>query len=140
MGDVKLLEDEVLPYRKTDRQLGTRVYQIPQASICQRCACWEACTTGKSGRAIVRHRAEVVKQQFETQFQEPASQAIYRRRKTKVEHPFGHLKRNLGVTSFLLRGLAGVRAETSLLATAFNLRRLITLLGVTGVQEQLATA
>ena len=94
---------------------------------------------GSLGRAIVRHRAEVVKQQFEAQFQEPASQAIYRRRKTKVEHPFGHLKRNLGVTSFLLRGLAGVRAETSLLATAFNLRRLITLLGVTGVQEQLAT-
>ena len=48
----------------------------------------------------------------------------------RAEHPFGHIKRNLGAGHFLMRGLEGVRAEWSLLATAFNLTRMISLLGV----------
>jgi Transposase domain (DUF772)/Transposase DDE domain len=66
------------------------------------------------------------------------AQAIFRRRKEKVEHPFGHLKRNLHRGYFLLRCLAGVRAEMSLLACAFNVTRMITLLGVTELVTQLA--
>lgn len=50
--------------------------------------------------------------------------------KEKVELPFGHFKRNLGVGSFLMRGLEGARAETSLLSTCFNVARMITILGV----------
>ncbi len=65
-------------------------------------------------------------------------QAVYGWRKEKVEHPFGHLKRNLGVQSFLLRGIDGVRAEMSLLATCFNIRRLITLLGMDGFAAMMA--
>jgi len=52
--------------------------------------------------------------------------------------PFGHFKRNLGVDSFLLRGLAGVRAEMSLLSTCFNLVRLISLVGVSGLVAKLS--
>ncbi len=70
---------------------------------------------------------------------EPAAQAIFARRKTRVEHPFGHIKRNLHAGYFLLRGLAGVRAEMALLATCFNIRRLITLWGVSGVVARLRT-
>ena len=51
----------------------------------------------------------------------------------KVELPFGHIKRNLGVDSFLLRGLAGVRAEMSILCSCFNIARLIGLFGVPGL-------
>lgn len=54
-----------------------------------------------------------------------------------AEHPFGHLRRNLGVQSFLLRGIEGVRAEMSILATCFNLARMITLLGVPALLRQL---
>jgi hypothetical protein len=45
-----------------------------------------------------------------------------RRRKFRAEPPFGHIKHNLGMRSFLMRGLSGVRAEAALAATAFNLR------------------
>ena len=65
----------------------------------------------------------------------PANRQIYKRRKQKVELPFGHFKRNLGADHFLLRGLAGVRAEMSLLASCFNVSRLI---GLFGVAELLA--
>lgn len=49
--------------------------------------------------------------------------------KTRVEHPFGHIKHNLGVSAFLLIGIDGVKAEFSLLSTAFNLTRMITIVG-----------
>ena len=48
----------------------------------------------------------------------------YRRRQGLVEPVFGQMKELQGARRFLLRGLEGVRAEWSLLATAFNLRSL----------------
>ncbi len=49
---------------------------------------------------------------------------LYARRKELIEPIFGILKEQLGARRFLLRGLANVRAEFVLLATAFNLRTL----------------
>ena len=49
---------------------------------------------------------------------------LYARRKELIEPIFGILKEQLGARRFLLRGLANVRAEFRLLATAFNLRTL----------------
>jgi hypothetical protein len=46
------------------------------------------------------------------------------RRKELSEPVFGILKEQQGARRFLLRGLANVRAEAKLLATAFNLRTL----------------
>jgi len=76
---------------------------------------------------------------LEQRYHEPDAQAIFARRKERVEHPFGHFKRNLGAGYFLLRGLAGVRAEMSLLAGCFNIRRMISLLGVTGMVAALGS-
>ena len=76
---------------------------------------------------------EEYKEKFEQQYLKPESQAIYRRRKAKAELPFGFIKRNMKVDSFLLRGLDGVRAEFSLMSTSFNISRMITLLGVSGL-------
>lgn len=75
------------------------------------------------------------KDRFEKQVQE--NRHIFQKRKEKAEHPFGHIKRNLGVQSFLLRGLKGVKAEAGLLATVFNLTRMITILGVAGLIQKL---
>jgi hypothetical protein len=63
---------------------------------------------------------------------------IYKLRKQKSELPFGHIKRNLKVDSFLLRGLKGVRTEASILATCFDLVRMITLLGVPALVRELS--
>ncbi len=49
---------------------------------------------------------------------------LYARRKVLSEPTFGILKEQLAARRFLLRGLANVRAEFALLATAFNLRTL----------------
>jgi hypothetical protein len=81
-------------------------------------------------------RNEDVKLKLEAQYEEVSSQAIYKRRKARVEHPFGHIKRNLKTDAFLLRGRDGVQAETSLLATCFNIARMITIFGVGNLIEK----
>ena len=74
-----------------------------------------------------------MKDKLAEHYESADEQTLYKRRKELVEHPFGHIKRNLGAGHFLLRGIDGVKAEMSLLATCFNVRRMITLLGVAGL-------
>lgn len=123
-------EGKRLTYRSTYRRNGKRTYKIARASWCRVCVHFGRCTRSKEGRKVVRLKSEGLKEHLERQYQDPVSQAIYARRKAAVEHPFGHIKRNLRVTAFLLRGLAGVRAETALVATCFNMVRMMTILGV----------
>lgn len=52
------------------------------------------------------------------------ARARYKKRKQLVEPVFGILKEQQGAGRFLPRGMSNVRAEWSLLATAFNLRML----------------
>ena len=130
-------EGHRLSYMGTDKGSGKRHYQITDRKICHRCVHYGQCTEAKKGRKIIRLPLEEVKERLEAQYEEASSQEIYARRKARVEHPFGHIKRNLKTDGFLLRGRTGVNAETSLLATCFNLARMITILGVSGLIERL---
>lgn len=130
-------EGHTLKYAGTDKRRGKRHYQIADALICFRCPYYGMCTRAKRGRKIIRLAQEELKEKFEAKYL--ASQDTYALRKTVVELPFGHKKRNLKVDAFLLRGLEGVGAETSLLATCFNLVRMITLEGVVGLVKKLRT-
>jgi transposase len=126
-------EGNRLRYDWTDQESGKRFYQITGGKICRGCVHYGECTSAKKGRRITRMVLEEVKERFEAQYEEPGSQEIYNRRKARVELPFGHIKRNLKTDGFLMRGRSGVNAETSLLATCFNLARMITILGVSGL-------
>lgn len=111
----------------------TKRYKIIKSSICRRCSCFGKCTKSPGGRQINRLVEEEIRLRLEAQYLQPESQAIYKLRKQKVELPFGHIKRNLGVKDFLLRGIDGVKAEMSVLAACFNITRMISILGVTGL-------
>ena len=54
---------------------------------------------------------------------------IFYRRREVVEHPFGSIKQWMDQEAFLMRGLANVRAEFSLTALSYNLRRALNILG-----------
>jgi transposase len=56
-------------------------------------------------------------------------------RRCSVEHPFGTIKSWMGATHFLTNGLERVKTEMSLHVLAYNLKRLITSLGVAGMME-----
>jgi transposase len=126
-------EGHRLSYVGTDKSNGKRHYQITDRKICHHCVHYGQCTEAKKGRKIIRLPLEEIKERLEAQYEEASSQEIYVRRKARVEHPFGHIKRNLKTDGFLIRGQTGVNAETSLFATCFNLARMITILGVSGL-------
>lgn len=126
-----------LSYVGTDKGSGKRHYRITHRETCHGCVHYGQCTEAKSGRKIIRLPLEEVKERLEAQYEESSSQEVYAKRKARVEHPFGHIKRNLKTDGFLLRGQTGVNAETSLLGTCFNLARMITILGVSGLIEKL---
>jgi len=127
---------EVLNYCGENKKKRYRNYQASGAS-CRNCRFFGRCTTSKNGRKVVRLNNEDTRLELEAEYLKPESQAIYKHRKEKVELPFGHMKRNLNVSGFLLRGLEGVKAEMSLLSTCFNMARMITLLGVKGLIAKL---
>ena len=59
-------------------------------------------------------------------------------RKQLVEHPFGTIKRAWNQGYFLTRRLENVRTEMSLTILAYNLKRVIKILGVPRMMEALA--
>jgi len=126
-------EGNRLTYRGLNNQKRTKVYHITKSKLCHQCKHFGTCTNSDAGRKLTRLIDEEYKQKFENQYLEPRSQQVYKRRKEKVEHPFGHIKRNLKFDAFLLRGRDGTLAEMSLVATCFNVRRMISLLGIPGI-------
>ena len=56
-------------------------------------------------------------------------------RRCSVEHPFGTIKSWMGATHFLTKGLERVKTEMSLHVLAYNVKRLMSLLGVAGMME-----
>lgn len=117
-----------------------RRYRIEKPSLCRACRHYGQCTKAKQGRSIIRHRSEALKEHVEQRFERPEVMAIYKRRKSRVELPFGYMKKVLGFVQFNLRGRSGAKAEASLLSTCFNLTRMMTLCGgVNGFMARLAT-
>ena len=60
---------------------------------------------------------------------------LMRIRRATVEHPFGTLKHWMGASHFLTRGLDRVKTEMSLHVLAYNMRRVLNIMGVKGLIE-----
>ena len=61
-------------------------------------------------------------------------------RRQTVEHPFGTIKAWMGATHFRTRTLEKVRAEMSLHVLAYNLKRMIDILGVKPLMQAMRAA
>ena len=53
-----------------------------------------------------------------------------RQRREAVEHPFGTMKARMGATHFLMKTLPKVAAEMALSVLAYNLTRVMNIMGV----------
>jgi hypothetical protein len=132
-------EGHPLRYQGIDKKAGKHHYRITDRNLCLSCKHYGQCTKSKMGRKVTRLHNEDTKQRLEAQYLEADSRVIYARRKSRVEHPFGHIKRNMKTDAFMMRGNEGVQAETSLLATCFNFVRMITIFGVGRFLEKVPT-
>jgi transposase len=96
-------------------------------SACPRCPIKSQCTTGEY-RRITRWQHESVLETMQERLDRKPDAMRVRRR--TVEHPFGTLKMWMGATHFLTKTLPRVKAEMSLHVLAYNLKRVMQILGV----------
>ena len=92
-------------------------------SECATCPYLSKCTNSKDGRRITRNSYQDVLDKVQKNFEEKPD--MYTLRKCTVEHPFGTIKRSLGYTYFLRRGLKAVNTEAALIAMTYNIKRLV---------------
>ena len=101
-----------------------RLYRAAGAA-CQACPAFRACTRAKEiGRSLAIGPHDEMLRRHRSWMSTSAAQEAYRLRKQLVEPAFGIIKEQQGARRFLLRGLANVVAEWTMLVTAFNLRTL----------------
>jgi hypothetical protein len=117
---------EKLKYYYTNEENGQRLRRY-WTNACRHCALKRRYTTGVQ-RRITRWEHEHVLETVQKRLDENP-QAMRRRRET-VEHPFGTLKMRMGATHFLMKRLPKVATEMALHVLAYNLTRVINILGV----------
>ena len=101
-----------------------RLYRASGA-VCQECPAFRVCTRAKEiGRSLAIGPHDTVLRRHRAWMSTSVAKEAYRLRKQLVEPVFGIIKEQQGARRFLLRGLASVAAEWTMLATAFNLRTL----------------
>ncbi|PTU65140.1 IS1182 family transposase [Chromobacterium sp. Panama] len=100
------------------------------SSDCPRCLIKEKCTPSDYRRVSRwEHEATLEAMQRRLDIQPGAM----KRRRQTVEHPFGTLKDWMGATHFLTRTLEHVSTEMSLHVLAFNLKRVMKIIGIAGL-------
>lgn len=116
-----------LTYRFATVELG-RSIRYYSTSACRTCALKPQCTRNKESRRITRWEDEAVLERMAQRVS--AHPEIMRKRKMIAEHPFGTIKRWMDQSYFLMRGKERVSAEASLTVLAYNMKRVINILGV----------
>jgi transposase len=117
----------LLTYRSTTVE-SDRTIKNYRTSACGRCALRPRCTRNKDGRKITRWVDEHLLEDMARRLRRTPE--IFARRKALSEHPFGTMKRGMDQGYFLLKGLRKVRGEFSLTALAYNLKRVLNIVGV----------
>jgi transposase len=116
---------EHLIWRFSSVEAGLKIHRY-WSSNCQRCAIKSQCTPSNV-RRVSRWEHESVLETAQKRL-DRAPEMMRVRRQT-VEHPFGTMKAWMGATHFLTRTLERVSTEMSLHVLAYNLKRVIAILG-----------
>lgn len=123
--------NERLIYRFTGEEKGKQIRRY-WSSVCPRCTLKPRCTSGKN-RRVSRWVHEDVIERAKGRLNERADAMLVRR--ATVEHPYGTLKAWMGATHFLTKTLEHVSTEMSLHVLAYNMKRVINLLGTRKLLE-----
>ena len=121
--------------RFTTLEAGLTIHKY-WTSACPRCPIKAQCTTGDY-RRITRWEHEAVLATMQERLDRHPD--IMRVRRQTAEHPFGTLKLWMGASHFLTRTLQRVRTEMSLHVLAYNLKRVMRILGIGEMLKVLAT-
>ena len=98
-------------------------------TACKSCSAKELCSKARYGKGI--HRSEYHEYIQINKEQVELNKALYKRRQAIVEHPYGTIKRQWGFSYIMTKkSMKRASADVGLMMTAYNLRRIINILGV----------
>jgi len=117
---------ERLIWRMTSEENGLTLHRY-WSSNCKTCSLKSQCTTSKE-RRVTRWEHEAILEAMQDRLD--CDPEIMRIRRQTVEHPYGTLKLWMGSTHFLTKTLNRVSTEMSLHVLAYNLKRVMNILGV----------
>ncbi|WP_428000689.1 transposase [Acidovorax sp.] len=121
-------------FRTVEKGLSLSIYW---SSACPKCPLKAQCTTS-SNRRIRRWEHEEVLERVQQRL-DSNPEAMTLRRST-VEHVFGTLKHWMGSTHFLMKTLKHVGTEMSLHVLAYNLKRVMGVMGIAQMMQAMRMA
>lgn len=116
-------------YSTVERNLKVHRYW---SSYCRQCAIKAQCTPGEQRRMTRWEHEDLLEAMQKRLDLAPDSMRI---RRQTVEHPFGTLKAWMGSTHFLTKQLKNVSTEMSLHVLAYNMKRVMNILGTSALLE-----
>jgi Transposase DDE domain len=121
--------------RRMTREEDGQVVHVYWTNVCATCPLKRDCTTGKERRVRRWEREDVLERVQARLASNP--DAMQMRRET-VEHPFGTLKAWMGATHFKMKTLQHVATEMALHVLAYNIKRVLAIIGVTEILKAIA--
>jgi transposase len=122
---------EHLTYRFTNEERG-KVLHSYWTSACKTCPIKDQCTTS-SARRVRRWEREAVLERVQARVDRNPDKMGLRRE--TAEHPFGTIKAWMGATHFQMKTLKHVATEMALHVLAYNMKRVMAIIGVPGLVE-----
>lgn len=116
-------------------QKGGRTVRVYRASGCHLCSLKNQCTRSKNRRIYRWVHQQIIEDMLQRMQEQPEK---VKKRKKLVEHPFGTIKHWMDQRYFLTRGREKVAAEMALTVLAYNIKRVINIIGVKELTAYLA--
>jgi len=114
--------------------------EFQNSEACKECTC--RCTTEKRS---FRYRFIMAEEKFSKDYNDKdlivkqvhikPKKEIYEQRKSLSEHPFGTIKRSMDSGYCLMKGKEKVKGEFSLVFLAYNIKRVLNILGIKKLKE-----
>lgn len=122
--------------KRMDRVEKGMEIQVYWSSACPRCPLKTKCTTSDYRRVRRWVHEDVLDRMEKRLIDNPLASRI---RRGTVEHPFGTFKSWMGSTHFQMKTIPKVSTEMSLHALAYNLKRMLAILGTGGLIQAIQT-
>ncbi len=120
-------QGHTMHYSTTTHKDDGRQIRIYRTTACRDCPVRTHCTSSPRGRYVYRWEHEAVLDRLKRRL---ANQpGVIKHRKAIIEHIFGTIKKIWGYQTLLLRGLENIASEVALMTLAYNMKRVLNILG-----------
>ena len=117
----------------------TYLFKRYTTTACKTCPAKPECSKAKYGKAIQRSEFQELVDMNKKRINE--NKELYRKRQQIVEHPYETIKRQWGFSYILTKkGINRASADVGLIMTAYNIRRIISIIGINELKKYLKRA